>query len=115
MQTECTAWIEEFPAAITVTDALGTILAMNGRARETFAKEGGGALIGHSVFDCHPEPALSRTRELYERQRANHYTIDKQGVRKMIHQIPWYREGIFAGFIEIALPVPDSMPHFHRE
>jgi len=53
MQTECTAWIEEFPAAITVTDTLGTILAMNGRARETFAKEGGGALIGYSVFDCH--------------------------------------------------------------
>jgi hypothetical protein len=47
-------WLEAFPAAITVTDETGTILYMNARSRETFAKDGGGALVGKSVFDCHP-------------------------------------------------------------
>ncbi len=109
------AWPEEFPAAITVTDADGTILEMNARSRETFAKDGGGALVGRSVFDCHPEPSLSRTRKLYEERRPNHYTIRKAGQRKIVHQVPWYRDGAFAGFVEITFPIPDEMPHFDRD
>ena len=77
--------------------------------------EGGAALIGKSVFDCHPEPARTRTVELYERRQPNHYTIRKDGRRKIIHQMPWYRGGAFAGFIEISIPIPDEMPHFERD
>jgi transcriptional regulator with PAS, ATPase and Fis domain len=108
-------WLEEFPAAVTVTDEKGTILTMNARSRQSFARDGGGALIGKSVFPCHPEPALSKTRELYERREPNHYTIRKNGQKKMIHQMPWYREGVFAGFIEISIPIPDELPHFDRD
>jgi transcriptional regulator with PAS, ATPase and Fis domain len=108
------SWLEECPAAITVTDAEGTILAMNARSRETFAKDGGGALVGRSVFDCHPEPARSRTRRLYEERTPNHYTIRKDGRRKIVHQVPWYRDGAFAGIVEIVFSIPDEMPHFDR-
>ncbi len=114
-QTEFVDWIEEVPVAITVTDAEGTILAMNAFAEATFAEDGGAGLIGRSVFDCHPEPALTRTRELYRDRAANHYTIEKAGRRKMIHQLPWFQGGAFAGFVEISIPVPDSLPHFIRE
>jgi transcriptional regulator with PAS, ATPase and Fis domain len=107
-------WIEELPAAVTVTDADGMILAMNARSKEAFAKDGGGALIGTSVFACHPEPALTKTRELYARREPNHYTIRKNGQKKIIHQIPWYREGRFAGFVELSIPIPDDLPHFDR-
>jgi transcriptional regulator with PAS, ATPase and Fis domain len=108
-------WPEEFPAAITVTAADGTILAMNARSRETFAKDGGGALIGKNVLDCHPEPGRTKTEALYTTRVANHYTITKAGTKKMIHQIPWYRDGAFAGIVEIAVPIPDTLPNFERD
>jgi transcriptional regulator with PAS, ATPase and Fis domain len=108
-------WLEDFPVAITVTDAKGAILAMNARSRKSFEKDGGGALVGRSVFDCHPEPARTKTLELFAGRAANHYTIRKDGQRKIIHQIPWYRGGEFAGFVEISIPIPDELPHFERQ
>jgi transcriptional regulator with PAS, ATPase and Fis domain len=113
--TDDGSWLEEFPAAITVTGADGTILEMNARSRETFAKDGGGALVGRSVFDCHPEPARSKTRRLYEDRAPNHYTIRKDGRKKIVHQVPWYRDGVFAGIVELTFPIPDDLPHFDRE
>jgi transcriptional regulator with PAS, ATPase and Fis domain len=107
-------WVEGLPVAVTVTSADGTIVAMNERSRETFAADGGGALVGQSVFACHPEPALAKTRLLYETQRANHYTIRKNGRKKIIHQVPWFEGGAFAGFVEFSIPVPDELPHFDR-
>jgi PAS domain-containing protein len=107
-------WDEEAPVAITVTDADGVIVRMNARAREAFAQEGGGALVGRSVLDCHPEPARTRLAALLAERRANHYTISKRGQRKIIHQIPWYREGRYAGLVEVSVPIPDQLPHFDR-
>jgi transcriptional regulator with PAS, ATPase and Fis domain len=108
-------WVEELPVAITVTDVAGIIVAMNARSRETFAEDGGGALIGRSVFDCHPEAARTKTMALFEGRQPNHYTIRKGGQTKIIHQLPWYREGRFAGFVEISSPIPDELPHFDRD
>lgn len=108
-------WSAGLPVAITVTDADGTIIEMNERSRETFAKDGGAALIGRSVFDCHPEPARTTTVALYAARQPNHYTIRKDGRRKIIHQLPWYDAGgAFAGFVEISIPIPEELPHFDR-
>ena len=76
---------------------------------------GGWQPVGRSVFDCHPEPARTKTRRLYETQQANHYTIRKNGQRKIIHQLPWFESGTFAGFVEISIPIPDDLPHFDRD
>ncbi len=108
-------WIEGLPVALTVTSADGTIIAMNERSRETFAGDGGAALIGRSVFNCHPEPALTKTRQLYAALRATHYTIRKNRQKKIIHQMPWFDGGVFAGFVEISIPIPDDLPHFDRD
>jgi transcriptional regulator with PAS, ATPase and Fis domain len=108
-------WTEELPVAVTVTAADGTIVEMNGRSRDTFAADGGAALIGQSVFACHPEPARSKTRALYERGLPNHYTIRKNGQKKVIHQVPWFENGTFAGFVELSIPIPDDLPHFDRD
>ena len=110
-----TNWVEGLPVAVTVTDAEGRIVEMNARLRETFAADGGGALVGQSVFDCHPEPAAARTRELFAARSENHYTISKNGRRKIIHQLPWFAGGQFAGFVEISVPIPDELPHFDRD
>ncbi len=107
-------WTDELPVAVTVTAADGIILSLNRRAAETFAEDGGRGLVGKSVFDCHPEPARTKTVELYAAGKPNHYTIRKRGQKKVIHQLPWYHGGAFAGFVEIAIPIPDELPHHER-
>ncbi len=47
--------------------------------------------------------------------RANSYTIEKAGKKKLIHQTPFFRDGVFAGVVEIVLELPASLPHFVRE
>jgi transcriptional regulator with PAS, ATPase and Fis domain len=113
--SEKTKWAEGLGAAVTVTDAQGTILEMNERSRATFAKDGGGALVGRSVFDCHPERARKKLQELFERHTASHYTIRKNGQKKIVHQLPWFENGAFAGYVEISVPIPDEMPHYDRD
>ena len=107
-------WAEELPVAVTVTRADGTIVAMNERSRQAYAADGGGALVGRRVFDCHPERAIDKTRALFAAQQPNHYTIRKKGQKKIIHQLPWFKNGAFAGFVEISIPIPDDLPHFDR-
>ncbi|HPH98161.1 MAG TPA: PAS domain-containing protein [Anaerolineaceae bacterium] len=108
-------WYDEFPAAITVCDPDGIILEMNQRSAQTFAKDGGSELIGQNVYDCHPEPSRTKLRELMEAQQTNAYTIQKNGVKKLIYQAPWYKDGEFAGFVELSLVIPEEMPHFNRD
>lgn len=109
------AWIEEFPAAVTVCDSDGIILAMNARSAETFQKSGGKALIGSNLLDCHPEPARTKLREMLASGKKNVYTIEKHGIKKLIYQSPWYEDGQYRGFVELALELPAAMPHFVRD
>lgn len=107
-------WVREFPAAVTVCDREGTILAMNERAAATFAAEGGAALIGTNVLACHPEPSRTKLAGMLAAGQANVYTIEKAGQRKLIYQSPWYERGEYRGFVELSLPIPAVMPHFKR-
>jgi len=112
--TEENAWIKEFPAAVTVSDPDGIILEMNDKAAKSFAKDGGYALIGKNMLDCHPDPARGKLERLLERRQANIYTIEKNGVKKLIYQSPWFHNGEYAGFVEISFEIPFEMPHFVR-
>ena len=107
-------WIKEFPAAITVCDPDGVILAMNDRAAKTFEKDGGYGLVGKNMLDCHPERARPKTEQLLAAKQKNVYTIEKNGVKKMIYQSPWYENGEYAGFVEMSLEIPFEMTHFVR-
>jgi hypothetical protein len=107
-------WIKEFPGAVTVCDKDGILLEMNDKAALGYEKDGGRALIGSNVLDCHSEPARSKTRALLASGEKNIYTIEKNGVRKLIYQSPWYIEGRYAGFVELSLEIPWEMPHFIR-
>ncbi len=109
-----TEWTKEFPAAITVCDAEGIILQMNQRSAVTNAAEGGLALIGTNVLDCHPEHVKAQLAGMLASGKKNVYTIEKQGVKKLIFQSPWYRDGAYAGFVELSLEIPFELPHFVR-
>jgi transcriptional regulator with PAS, ATPase and Fis domain len=109
------SWIEEFPGAITVCDACGIIREMNEKAVRTFQEQGGKALIGTNLLDCHPEPSRTKVQQMLATGERNVYTIEKGGVRKLIYQAPWYKDGAFAGLVELSLELPGAMPHFVRQ
>lgn len=106
------AWVREFPGAVTVCDPDGIILEMNDRAAVVYEADGGRALIGTNVLDCHPEPSRTKLGDQLATRQRNVYTIEKNGVRKLIYQSPWYRDGKYAGIVEVALEIPAEMPHF---
>jgi len=108
------SWDKEFPGAITVCDTQGKIIFMNDRALRMFAKDGGGELLGQNLLDCHPEPSRTKLRHLLESGEANTYTIEKKGIKKLIHQSPWYQDGAYAGLVELGLEIPLELPHFLR-
>lgn len=107
-------WIKEFPTPITVCDANGVVLAMNDLAARNYEKDGGYGLIGRSMLDCHPDPARGKAEALLAARQKNVYTVEKNGIRKLIFQSPWYHEGRYAGFVQISMEIPWEMPHFVR-
>ena len=108
-------WVEEYVGAITVCDAAGIILEMNDKAAENLREEGGRKLIGTNLFECHPEPSKTILKQIMEKHETNIYTVEKKGVKKLIHQAPWYVNGEYRGFIELSLEVPREPPHFIRD
>ncbi len=108
-------WWKEFPGAVTVCDSRGIILWMNDRSATTFEADGGYALVGKNLLDCHPEPARSKVRTMLETHERNVYTIEKAGTRKLIYQSPWYTNWVYGGFIELSLEIPAEMKHFIRK
>lgn len=107
-------WATEFPYAITVCDTDANIIYMNDRAAQTFSNSGGRELVGKSLFDCHSPRSNEIIRELLETGKSNIYTIEKNGVKKLICQSPWYREGTLSGLVELSIILPEPMNHFIR-
>lgn len=108
-------WSDELPfVAITVCDKEGKIIDMNRRSIATYEKDGGKALIGKNLMDCHPERAKQIISHLMSEGKTNAYTIEKEGLRKLIYQSPWYENGEFAGLVEMSIVLPETMPHYVR-
>ena len=108
------AWIRDFNATITVCDREGMILDMNNKACRVFEKNGGSKLIGTNVLDCHPEPAMKKLKQMMEARVENCYTTEKNGVKKLVFQTPWFIDEEYMGFIELQIEIPLNMPHFQR-
>ena len=104
-------FLAELPFAVTVCDTVGTIVYMNNKSRSTFS----GDLTGKSLFECHNENSSSKIREIMATGISNSYTIEKKGIKKLIHQSPWFDEGKAAGLIEISIEIPFELPHFKRD
>lgn len=105
-------WAKEMNCAVTVCDNDGIILYMNDKAKETFARHGD--LIGKSLIPCHNERSRAIIADLLASGGSNSYTIEKNGVRKMIYQTAWRENGEVAGLVEISMVIPEDMPHYVR-
>lgn len=107
-------WIKYFPAAITVCDKDGVVLDMNDKACATFAANGGAALIGTSLYDCHKPQSVAIIKDMLATGKNNVYTIEKNGLKKLIFQQPWYQDGEVGGLVEISMELPADMAHHVR-
>jgi transcriptional regulator with PAS, ATPase and Fis domain len=108
-------FIPALPFAVTVCDAEGIIIHMNPAAEALFANDGGRALLGSSLYDCHPPRAQEEIRTLMRDRKTSTYTVEKPGKKRLIHQAPWYRDGEFAGLVEISFEIPLSIPNYIRK
>ena len=93
-------FFEYHPSSITVCDTEGIIVAMNAASRDNFLKRGSGKLIGTSLFECHPESANNTIRHLLSTESSQTYITENKGRKRLIHQGPWYNNGIMAGLVE---------------
>ena len=108
-------YFESADIAVTICAKDGTILDMNGKSRKTFLKPGREELIGQNVLDCHPEPARSLLGDMLKNPRTNIYTVEKEGLKKMIVQTPWYDGDEYAGFMELSIVLPENIPNRVRK
>jgi transcriptional regulator with PAS, ATPase and Fis domain len=108
-------WFEKFDGNVIVCDPEGIVIYMNETAIRKYEKEGGAALIGKNLMDCHNETSRKKIREIMTTRKKNVYTIEKKGRRKIIYQTPLMDDGIFKGIVELSLEIPFEMPHYKRD
>lgn len=107
-------WAKELPCGVTVCDKDAKIIYINDRAAATFAKYGD-CLVGRSLYEFHGEHATGMINKMLADGSTNSYTIEKEGLKKLIHQMPWFCNGTVAGLVELSLVIPFEMPHFIRK
>ncbi len=107
-------WLEALPCSVTVCDRDYTVLYLNDRSATVNAKDGGKALRGRNLRECHPPLAFDKLEQVMASEGPNVYTIEKNGVRKIVFQAHWKREGRDAGLVEITFEIPPNTPHFVR-
>ncbi len=102
-------FFNELNCAVTVCDTEGIVLYQNRRSVEV-----NGDVRGESMIPCHNERSREIIRRLVAEGGTNSYTIEKRGIRKLIHQTAWRNDGVVAGLVEFSIEMPSEMPHYIR-
>ncbi len=113
MRSTMLEYFNEVPYSVTICDKDGKILEMNDMAVNVLSH--GQQIIGQNLLDCHPEPARTKLAEMLKNHNVNAYTIEKNGKKKLIYQSPWFKDGEFAGYIELSMEIPMEMPYYVRK
>lgn len=113
MNQEGCNWAKELPCGVTICDCDGTIIFMNDMSRGIFAKYGDN-LIGRNLSEFHGTRALDMIHKMLSEGVSNSYTIEKNGAKKLIHQMPWFTDGVVSGLVELSIVIPFEMPNFVR-
>jgi len=87
---------------------------MNKKSAKVFEKYGGDKLIGKNIFDYHNPVSQQKINKMLSNNSTNAYTIEKNGIKKMIFQSPWKENGETKGMIEFSFEIPFEMQHFIR-
>jgi len=107
-------WARYLNGALTVCDKEGIIIYLNPESISNFKKDGGADLIGTNLLDCHPEPSKSRLKKMLEQEESQTYITEKDGIKHLIHQFPWYEDGIYSGLMEFSTLLPENIRNEKR-
>jgi transcriptional regulator with PAS, ATPase and Fis domain len=107
-------WFENLPCAITVCDRNYRILYMNDKTAEVNKEDGGKALIGKNLMDCHPPEAQKKLREVMVSSRPFAFIVERKGVKKMAYQSHWMKNGCVGGLVELYFELPRGIPNRKR-
>lgn len=103
-------FFEGVAAAMTVCDTEGKVIYQNELSVKSFGDARGANLQG-----CHQQASWQMIQQMLTNGSSNTYTVEKKGVKKLIHQTPWYKDGKVAGLVEYSIVLPDNLPHIVRE
>lgn len=107
--------IDNFEGTFTLCDTDGIATYMNKASIKFFEKDGGEKLLGTNLLDCHPEPSRTKFAEMLKEEKANVYFIKKKEKTKFVYQAPVYEDGIYTGFLEIMLDLPEDIEVQQRD
>ncbi len=105
-------WASELDCAVTVCDMEGIVVYRNSKSAKTFEKYG--ELLGKNLRECHGEHSWNMIMGMLKSGESNSYTIEKDGVKKLIYQTPWRVDGVVKGLVEFSIVIPGELPHFKR-
>jgi transcriptional regulator with PAS, ATPase and Fis domain len=108
-------YFDEISNPITICDIEGIIVYMNKASQKMLEKYDSGNLIGKSLYDCHNHHSNEIIKRLIDKEESNSYFTLKNGVKKFIHQTPWYVDGKMSGLIEIVTVLPSDLPTYERK
>lgn len=104
-------YFKEFDSAVTICDKNAIIVYMNEKSKTTFPN----TKTGEHLFKCHSEKSIDKINFILSGKTANTYSIEKNGIKKLIHQAPWFENGEIAGLIEISILLPQDLTHHNRD
>lgn len=107
-------FIDCLDAAVIVCDTDCIITYLNQKAIANYAAQGGAALVGKNLLECHNEASRAKILHILVTGEKNIYTIEKQGKKKLIYQTPWFVEKELKGIVEFSMEIPVEMQHFIR-
>ncbi len=109
-------WADNIEMTVMHCDTRGRVTYMNKKCGEMFKKFGGMELIGKNIFDCHPEGANAKLKEIMDKRVSHSYSIERDGRKTMLHSFPLLNDkGEYIGFGEITYEIPYDMPHYVRD
>lgn len=106
-------WAKELSCGVVVCDKQANILYINDVSAHNFASFGDN-LTEHSLYEFHGERARDMIKKMLADGSTNSYTIEKNGIHKLIVQMAWYSDGQIAGLVELSMVVPGVLPHYIR-
>ncbi len=104
-------WAKTMDAAVCVCDLKGIVTYMNDKGKVDYGSD----LTGKEILACHPEPAKSKFKALLESGKEDIYSIEKNGIKKVVCHLPIMENGVCSGYAEIVKQLPGTVPHFVRK
>ena len=104
-------WAKELDAAVCVCDLKGIVTYMNKKGVIAYGSD----LTGKEIYSCHPAPALEKFKNLMASGKENIYSIEKNGIKKMVYQLPLVENGKCVAYAEIVKEIPKEVPHYIRK